>query len=206
MSSPRIPYGFLRLLTVALVVVLAAPSLSGAGKWKMATEAKPVYYKMQSTSYNRRGEKQVVVEVDISATEQKDDKGQPMFLVKTSQTALTPARDLQGGAMAFGAFAAGWAGVAGMQWMMYQPLLTQLDLVVGEKMSYFGGMLAKVTAKETIAGHEGFVVQILNTSKEEPVLMAELVVNPDISIALRSRAYSKGKISQENLLLDYKAR
>ena len=75
--------GLFRFLPIALVVILAAPSLSGAGKWKMAKEVKPLYYKVQSTSYNRRGKKTVTISVDVEASQEKDHRGEPIRLSLT---------------------------------------------------------------------------------------------------------------------------
>ena len=207
-SAPRAPLGSTpRFLVAALAVVMVLPSLSGAGKWKMPKEARPLYYRMQSTTYDRKGEaKKILYEIDIKATEEKDDRGQPMFLVRTTQEHKVRAREIQGHQLAFGAMQLGMAAVAGMQWVMYQALLGQLELKVGEKMSYFGGMLAKVTTKEKVAGHEGFVVKMFNTSKGQEELVAELVIHPDIPVALRARSYRKGQIQTENLMLKYEAR
>jgi len=207
-NAPRVLLGSTpRLFLAALAVVIMLPSLSGAGKWKIPEKARPLYYRMQSTTYDRKGEaKKILYEIDIKATEEKDDRGQPMFLVRTTQEHKVPAREIKGNQLAFGAMQLGLATVAGMQWVMYQTLLGQLELEVGEKMSYFGGLLAKVTAKETIAGHEGFVVRVFNTSKEQEELVAELVIHPDIPVALRARSYRKGKIQTENLMLKYEAR
>lgn len=207
-STPRNPIRSTpRLFLTALAVMMMLPSLSGAGKWKIPEKAGPLYYRMQSTTYDRKGKaKEVLYEIDIKATEEKDDRGQPMFLIRTTQEHKVPARGIKGNQLAFGGMQLGLAAVAGMQWIMYQPLLGQLELEVGEKMSYFGGLLAKVTAKETVAGHEGFVVKVLNTSKEQEELVAELVIHPDIPVSLRARSYRKGKIQTENLLLKYEAR
>lgn len=193
---------------LVLMVVVAAPSLSGAGKWKVTDEAKPLYYKMKSTTYSRRGDvKTVVFEIDVKNANTTGEPGsEKMFVVRTTQEHTMPARRLRGMQLAYGAMQLGAISVAGAHWAAYQGLLGQLELTVGEKMSYFGGMLAKVTAKETIAGHEGFVVQMFNTSKDEPVLMAELVLHPDIPVALRTRSYRKGKVQQETVLLKYEAR
>ncbi len=207
-SSHRAPFGSIpRLFVAAAVAVLALPSLSGAEKWKMPKEAKPLYYKMQGTRYDRKGNAKVVVyDIDIQATQEKDARGQPMYRVRTSQEHTVPARDIKGPQLAFGAMHLGLAQMTGMHFLMYQALLGQLELEVGEKMSYFGGMLAKVTAKETIAGQEGFVVKMYNTSKEEEELIAELVIHPAIPVALRARSYQKGQIQTENLMLKYEAR
>ena len=205
--TQRAPFGSIpRLFVTAMALVLALPALSGADKWKMPKEAKPLYYKMQSTTYDRKGRaKKMVYEIDITATEEKDDRGRPIFNVRTTQEHRVPAREIQTSQLAFGALQLG-AAVAGMQWLMYQGLLGAVELEVGEKMSYFGGMLAKVTAKETIAGHEGFVVKMFNTSKEQEELVAELVIHPAIPVALRARNYRKGQIKTENLMLEYQAR
>ncbi len=207
-SKPRFTFRSTACLFLsAAFLVLLMPSLSGAGKWKIPKQAKPLYYKMRSTTFDRKGKaKTVIYDLDIQATEEKDERGQPIFLVRSTQEHKVPARDIRGQQLAFGAMQLGLANVAAMQWVMYQALLGQLELAVGEKMSYFGGMLAKVTAKETIAGHEGFVVQILNTANDQEKLMAELVVNPDIPVALRARSYRKDKVQTENLLLKYTAR
>jgi len=196
-----------RLFLAALAVMFVLPSLSGADKWKMPKEGRPLYYKMRSTTHDRKGKtKSVVYEIDIKATDKKDERGQPMFHVRTTHEYDVPARDIKGPQLAFGAMQFGMATVAGMQWVMYQALLGQLELAVGEKLSYFGGMLAKVTAKEEVAGHEGFVVQIFRTREDKEELLAELVIDPAVPVALRARSYSKGKLQTENLMLKYAPR
>jgi len=196
-----------RLLPVLAVTVLALPSFSQAGKWKPGKQVRAMAYTMQVTSYDRRGTaKSMTMSLDLMATDKVDAKGKPMWKVKTSHEFLAEERSLQGAHMAFGMYNSALAGysAAGMQAVMYQQFLGQLELAEGEKMTVFGGMLMKVMGKETIAGIEGFVVNIYRTQNEQEILLAELVLNADIPVALRSRQYNKDKLQSEAVLQNFK--
>lgn len=207
MSSRRLPTRLPQMLAAALVAVLALPSLSLAGKWIPPKELKPQYYKMQATQIDRRGNKTVsTFSVDIQATDEVDAKGKPVFRVTTTQERTVSGKELNPAALAFGGWGITMGAGMSMQWMMYGAMFGDLELAVGEKLSFFGGMLAKVTAKETIAGQEGFVVELFRKKNDEHEKIAELVLNPDIPVAMRSRTYQKEKLTGETVMLEYKAR
>ncbi len=79
----------------------------------------------------------------------------------------------------------------------------EIDLEVGEKMSYGGVGLIKVTGKEKIAGREGFVCQFFQTMDDEEELVAEWTIDPELALPLRSKVFSEGKVESQTELIKY---
>ena len=84
---------------------------------------------------------------------------------------------------------------------MYDMFFDQLELKVGEKMSYYGQGLMKVTGKEKVAGHLGYVCRLLNADEE---FISEWVVDPALALPLRSTHSEMSGGEGEILMLDYK--
>lgn len=82
---------------------------------------------------------------------------------------------------------------------MYEMLFQQLELRVGERMSYFGQGLMEVTGTENIAGRQGYVCKFY----EGDELVAEWVIDPDLAMPLRSITYSGGEIEGQVDLVSY---
>ncbi|MBS3765648.1 hypothetical protein KGY71_03900 [Candidatus Bipolaricaulota bacterium] len=84
---------------------------------------------------------------------------------------------------------------------MYSMFFDQLELKVGEKMSFYGQGLIKVTGKEKVAGHVGYVCRLFNSEEE---FVAEWVVDPELALPLRSMNSEQSGGEGEILILDYK--
>lgn len=196
-----------RLLPVLAVTVLALPSLSQAGKWKADQQLRAMAYTMKVTTYDRRGRTtEGVLGLDVRPTEKVDAAGKVLWSVKTTQERLADPDSLKGAGLVHGLPGGLMGGLTGvsMQAAMYKGFLSQLELAEGEKLAVFGGMLLKVTGKETIAGIEGYVVKVFRTQNDQETLLSEMVLNEDIPVALRSRNYSKDKLQSEVVLLSFK--
>ena len=85
---------------------------------------------------------------------------------------------------------------------MYEMLFSQLELNVGEKMSYYGQGKMEVVGRETIAGLEGYVCKFSDSDGE---LIAEWVIKPELGLPLRSRLYEGGGSEGEINLLSYES-
>ncbi len=83
---------------------------------------------------------------------------------------------------------------------MYKMLFNQLELAVGEKMSYYGQGKMEVVDKESIAGMVGYVCKFYESPGR---LVAEWVINPDLALPLRSRMYEGSGVKGEIELLGY---
>ncbi|MFP4202237.1 MAG: hypothetical protein ACLFSX_04735 [Candidatus Acetothermia bacterium] len=68
---------------------------------------------------------------------------------------------------------------------IYSMMFSELDLQVGEKMSFYGQGRMEVVGTETVAGKEGFLCQL--SGDEGP--MGEWVIDPDLALPLRSKMY-----------------
>jgi len=80
----------------------------------------------------------------------------------------------------------------------------EMDLEVGEKMSFWGAGLIKVIEKEEIAGREGFVCQLFQTRKDKEELAAEWIVDPELAMPLRSKVFKKEQVESEAELIKYR--
>lgn len=83
---------------------------------------------------------------------------------------------------------------------MYEMLFSQLELKVGEKMSYYGQGTMKVPGKEKIAGRTGFVCQLYDNDEN---LIAEWVIDPELALPLRSITYEGSGTEGEIILVNY---
>jgi len=68
---------------------------------------------------------------------------------------------------------------------VYSMIFSELDLKVGEKMSFYGQGRVEVVGTEKVAGREGFLCEL--TGDEGP--MGEWVIDPDLALPLRSKMY-----------------
>lgn len=83
---------------------------------------------------------------------------------------------------------------------MYSMLFEQLELKVGEKMSYYGQGTMKVTGKEKVAGRVGYVCRLLDADEE---FVGEWVIDPTLALPLRSINQEVSEGEGEIVLLNY---
>lgn len=83
---------------------------------------------------------------------------------------------------------------------MYEMLFEELELKVGEKMSYYGRGTMEVTGREEVAGREGYVCRLFDSEEE---FLAEWVVDPELALPLRSINSELDKGEGEIVLLEY---
>ncbi len=196
--SPRV-----RTVVLSALAVLVAGGIAlAADHWKPNEYKGPARYKYKVTSYDGDQKNEVVYILDIQATGQKNADGQPLLRVSTTTETLTTQDDLTSSGYLGFSPAQAWAPLVASS-AMYIAWMGQLDLEVGEKMSFFGVGKAKVLAKETVAGVEGYACEISMKDGDEEKKVADLVVSPDLPLALRSRTYSDGKVQFEMELLEY---
>lgn len=104
--------------------------------------------------------------------------------------------------LAFGYWGAYGPSLHLMFWNpMYQMLFSQLELKVGEQMSYYDMGKMQVTSKETIAGRTGYVCRLIGPNNGEP--KAEWVIDPNLALPLRSNMLEENGNQAEIVLLKY---
>lgn len=75
----------------------------------------------------------------------------------------------------------------------------QLNLSEGEKMSFYGAGLVKVTGKETVGGQQGYICEFYQTQGSEEKLISKMTVNPNLPLPIRSKVENS-----EAVLVSYK--
>ena len=82
---------------------------------------------------------------------------------------------------------------------VYSMMFGELDLKVGEKMSFYGQGRVEVVGTEKVAGREGFLCEL--TGDEGP--MGEWVIDPDLALPLRSKMYEASEFDGAVELVKY---
>jgi len=191
-----------------LLIILIGLFLFGLGQLGWAQKWQPYQFKG-----NERFEYKIIwneneepVEItyilDIKIDPEKSQKGEEVYEVSyTTKGTLT--KDKLGQETAFGL---GGAYGISLNMLVINPaygfFFSQMDLKVGEKMSFFGAGIIKVTAMEEIVGRSGFVCQLFSPEEEDKIL-AEWVIDPELALPLRSKTYGEEGIEGEIELLNY---
>ena len=191
-----------------LLIILIGLFLFGVGQLGWAQKWQPYQFKG-----NERFEYKIIwneneepVEItyilDIKIDPEKSQKGEEVYEVSyTTKGTLT--KDKLGQETAFGL---GGAYGISLNMLVINPaygfFFSQMDLKVGEKMSFFGAGIIKVTAMEEIVGRSGFVCQLFSPEEEDKIL-AEWVIDPELALPLRSKTYGEEGIEGEIELLNY---
>ncbi|MCF7891282.1 hypothetical protein K9M78_08695 [Candidatus Bipolaricaulota bacterium] len=68
---------------------------------------------------------------------------------------------------------------------VYSMMFSELDLKVGEKLSFYGQGKMEVVGTEKVAGRKGFYCKLTG----EEGLMGEWVIDPELALPLRSKMY-----------------
>ncbi|HVR83764.1 MAG TPA: hypothetical protein VMU54_05585 [Planctomycetota bacterium] len=103
----------------------------------------------------------------------------------------------------FGAFGAGISPAWIIMNPMSQMFVDQLDLKVGEKMSFFGAATVKVTAEEKVGNRTGLTCQLIEKKKEEEVVTWEWTVDVELALPIKSVTYDQGKEKYRMELISY---
>jgi hypothetical protein len=145
---------------------------------------------------------EIIYILDIKKGPEKSQEGEEVYEVAyTTKGTLT--KDKLGQETAFGL---GGAYGISLNMLVINPaygfFFSQMDLKVGEKMSFFGAGIVKVTAMEEIAGRSGFVCQLFSPEEEDKML-AEWVIDPELALPLRSKTFGDDGIEGEIELLNY---
>lgn len=143
-------------------------------------------------------ESEVIYILDIKKSEKDEDLFEVTYTTKGTLT-----KDELGPDSAFGLW-----GVYGIPLNMlvinptYGFFFSQMDLKVGEKMSFFGAGIVKIIGKEKIAGREGFVCQLFSAEEEDKMII-EWVIDPELALPLRSKIFEDDELQGQIELIKY---
>ena len=146
-----------------------------------------------------RREMQYIVE--LNPTDQTDENGEKLYEVSyTRKGNITESR--LGDQIFFGY--SGFEMIGFFINPMYYPMISDLDIAVGEKALIYGIGKVNITSKEEVYGREGFVCELYSTGDEEK-LMAVFVIAPQIPMPLKVTVYNDvGEINSEVHLVEYR--
>ncbi|MCF7890062.1 hypothetical protein K9M78_02475 [Candidatus Bipolaricaulota bacterium] len=82
---------------------------------------------------------------------------------------------------------------------VYSMMFGELDLKVGEKMSFYGQGRMEVVGTETVAGRKGFLCKLT----DDEGLLGEWVIDPDLALPLRSKMYESSGFDGAVELVEY---
>lgn len=102
---------------------------------------------------------------------------------------------------------AGWAQSAPAMTIMnpmYAMFINDLELKEGEKLSFMGMGMVKVTGKETLGGRTGFVCKLFQKQDDKEVLTWEWTVDPELALPIKSILLENGQEKARVELTAYK--
>mgnify|MGYP006282228043 CR=1 FL=1 len=82
---------------------------------------------------------------------------------------------------------------------MYGMMFSELEMKVGEKMSFYGQGKMEVVGTEKVAGREGYLCKLTG----DEGLMGEWVIDPDLALPLRSKMYEASGLDGAVELVKY---
>jgi hypothetical protein len=142
--------------------------------------------------------------IDVKDKGNTNAAGQDVYDVIYATAGQVPKDDL-GASTAFGFFAMpGFSLSMAFLNPMYAMFFTQMELEVGEKMSFYGAGYTEVTGMETVGGREGYVCKMY--SKEDDGtknLMAIWTIDPELAYPIKSIAYDNDEVMSEVTLIGY---
>ncbi|MCA8960684.1 MAG: hypothetical protein KDC38_09235 [Planctomycetes bacterium] len=182
----------------------AAPAPSPtADRWAPWEYQGPAFFKYRVEMGKPNQRKSVFCSFDVRATEEKDAAGKPLVRVTTTTESLMPESEVKGSAIF-----AGNANMAMLPMMMFgnamfAGLIGQSEMEVGKETDFYGSAKVKCVKKETIAGIEGYLLELHTKQGDQFQKISELVVDPKLSMPLRSCTFG-GNDSIALELVEYK--
>ncbi|MBS3792748.1 hypothetical protein KGY77_08910 [Candidatus Bipolaricaulota bacterium] len=186
-----------QVVTVLLVIVaLVFTGVSSYGAtWEPFEFRGNESYSFEVTWQGSEGEESSIYEFRI--LEDKDGGYTVRFI---SEVKLSSSDELTGD-LVYGA----WSGYGvPIGYLLVNPIYSmmfgELDLKVGEKMSFYGQGKMEVVGTETVAGRRGFLCKLTG----DEGLMGEWVIDPDLALPLRSKMYEPSGFDGAVELVKYK--
>ena len=190
------------ILLTTTVVVLLSSAAALAGKWKPYDFKGAAFYKYRITKHEKGGKEQVVFTFEAKpAASTGSDR---LWDVTTSTQRVMKEDELKGAAVFGVSPILTLAPTLMIGHPLFATMIGEMELEVGEKLSFFGAGKAHVVDKVTVAGVEGFRCELFMKDGEAEKRVAEVVVNPDLAFPLRSRTFDGEAISLEMELLEYR--
>lgn len=189
------------ITSLAVLVLLSGIQTAHSGKWEPYKFRGNEKYEYR-IFYNQSGKKVTAhFGLEIRKTGKTDENGQPLFEVTYTTRGTLPA-DKLGPEAAFGLW-----GVYGISLPIlvlnpaYSFFFSQMELAVGEKMSFYGAGLVKVTGRQSIAGVNAYVCELY---QQENKKMAEYWIDPDLALPAKSIVWNEdGAVQFEMELTHY---
>ncbi|MBS3737116.1 MAG: hypothetical protein V5A87_02085 [Candidatus Bipolaricaulota bacterium] len=185
-----------QVVTVLLVIVaLVFTGVSSYGAtWEPFEFRGNESYSFEVTWQGSEGEESSIYEFRI--LEDKDGGYTVRFI---SEVKLSSSDELTGD-LVYGA----WSGYGvPIGYLLVNPIYSmmfgELDLKVGEKMSFYGQGRMEVIGTEKVAGKEGFLCKLTG----DEGLMGEWVIDPDLALPLRSKMYESSGFDGAVELVNY---
>ena len=185
------------------ILLLFVSSLS-AQKWEPYNFKGNESYTFKILSMDGNEKMEATYGMDIKETGKTNDEGEKLYEITSTSVGNIPENEL-GAQTAFGFWGAYGVSLS-MAFLnpMYSMFITQMDLKVGEQMSFYGAGKAKVTGKETLAGRDGYIVEIYQSGDDgNDIKVNQMTIDPDVAFPLKSIMYDGGEEISRIELIKY---
>ena len=193
-----------RKLAMAIgLFVIGTCQIALADKWQPYQFSGNERFEYKVVLAEDEEKKEATYILDIKKSSKKTKEGEDIFHV-TYITKGTLTKEQLGEGAAFGLWGVYGISLAGLVLNpMYGMFFGQMDLEVGNKMSFYGAGVIKVIGKEKVAGKEGFVCQLFQTEDGKEELVAEWTIDPKLAMPLRSKVFERTKVQGQMELIRY---
>ena len=183
---------FKSLSIICLGLVFFTSTTLFAQGWKPYDFKGDEAYEIRVETFDRGEKKTSYYSVDIRKTGEEDENGEELFDVTYSSQLKIRKSQLNAGIspnllQSYG---------SSVTMALVNPLLnmafSQMELKVGEKMSFYGLGFVEIPDKVNVAGREGFRCLFKRKNGEEVQMFSEVVIDPELALPLRTIVYDKG--------------
>ena len=181
------------IVTYLLAAFFMLTATAYTQSWKPYDFKGDEAYEIRVDTYSDDDKETSYFSVDIRKTGDEDERGEEIFDVTYSSQLRMKKSDLKAGTPT--GFLRNYGSSLAMS--MVNPLMkmafSQMELRVGEKMSFYGLGFVEIPEKINVAGREGFRCLFKRKSGEDVHLFSEIVIDPELAIPLRTTIYEKGE-------------
>ncbi len=177
---------------IILTLAMFTSTLFGQG-WKPYDFKGDEAYEIRVETFKKGERETSYYSVDIRKTGEEDENGEELFDVTYSSQVKIRKSQLNAGVPTNLLQSYGSSFAMALVNPLLNMAFSQMEMKVGEKMSFYGLGFVEIPEKVNIAGREGYRCLFKRKNGEEVEMFSEVVVDPTLAIPLRTIVYDKGE-------------
>lgn len=178
--------------------------ITQAQKWEPYQFKGNEKYEYKITLFDEDKKSEIFHILEVKKTDKKNEAGEEMFEVSYTTKGLMSKSEI-GVESPFSLIGAqGYTIATLILNPVYNAFFKDVEMKVGEKITFAGIGVLKVTGKEKVANREGLKCQL--SQKDEggnEEVVVEWVIDPALALPIHSKIYQLGKVQSECVLTNF---